>query len=882
MYYKCTHRGTFVGRGPRPGTDIDYFVSLHRPFPTAEAVTPVELTFPGDSPLVIEWEDWKPEKAIQGSMLTLKVVSLRDREFIDYYTTQAGEIFIKVYCRERRKGMAWRLMWRGSLDPEFYEEPYEASDGYDVTLTFSDFGTLGRMKFHQFTEYRGDMSLTGMASLEGYLARALQLARIIDDESVWCEHREAVGMVLTGATLSDYRKNKWNLADLGKTGVAFGNFEDEEGEPDTWRDVLESLFMPLGLHMVQRMGRVVVYDTDMLAGDVADQESTPYVHWTSDSQTLGAAETCNEIKLTFSPYARPCLLSHKPEVDRTGLRSEKVVNNALITTLDHSEVEGMVYPSFRIMRTAHATDGTGAAYSFALGEFPYFHIYPIYGNCPECSGYMYTHKPLYVGASNQTTEQLRDLLRLAPVAVPADPGITRTSLLLSMDMLFDPRYNPFESAETNSDGRLSNYAEDWEAYSQRAGWVSVPLRILLRDSAGKVTHYFSNMEVFNRYYGDKPMTVNLHGSSWVRYTEGAEVNGQCWAQWYDDRGDAPALNGWTTNRPTVGIWGWQGDLPPYLSRLPKGMIIPYPPQPGYIEIAVLDGVLVHRRNSYNGSGPFGGWPWYRLGEGSSAYTAPYRPVNAVCESDTLGHDISEITRRCRWIGFKDITLKIVGGADPYSALEAKDELVEGAVDSYAQESLDIDTKCGTVRRPSAGLLGIYWGADSPVYDMTRGTTDFVERRLIASLVSQYTQRRTVLRGEAGMIMSAVPVVYEHNTPGEFIISASTLDAIEGTEEVTLTRLFPDRFDSKPMTNGPSSAPDPDDLLQDDDPGEERDPNDSMPWEPDDIEDYEPFDPGDDPEPWDNYDDPSDLDDGWYDDPDEDYYDDPDYDIHDDY
>lgn len=67
-------RGSFVAIG---GTVWE--VEILRP---EKVLTPVELDFPADEPLIIEWDDITPESTVTGSTATLKVISSRERDII--------------------------------------------------------------------------------------------------------------------------------------------------------------------------------------------------------------------------------------------------------------------------------------------------------------------------------------------------------------------------------------------------------------------------------------------------------------------------------------------------------------------------------------------------------------------------------------------------------------------------------------------------------------------------------------------------------------------------------------------------------------------------------------------------------------------------------
>lgn len=94
---------------------------------------------------------------LHGSTATIQIESPGDRTYEDLYTIDVGKIRMDVYRNNS-------LYWSGALDPEFYEEPYERARHYVVSLTFSDFGILGRLKYN----------LSEMQPLHAILVHALQ------------------------------------------------------------------------------------------------------------------------------------------------------------------------------------------------------------------------------------------------------------------------------------------------------------------------------------------------------------------------------------------------------------------------------------------------------------------------------------------------------------------------------------------------------------------------------------------------------------------------------------------------------------------------------------------------------------------------------------
>lgn len=99
-----------------------------------------QLTFEADEALVIEWKHCYKEDVLHGSTATIQIESLGDCTYEDLYTIDVGRIWMDVYRNNS-------LYWSGALDPEFYEGSYERARHYVVSLTFSDFGILGRLKY---------------------------------------------------------------------------------------------------------------------------------------------------------------------------------------------------------------------------------------------------------------------------------------------------------------------------------------------------------------------------------------------------------------------------------------------------------------------------------------------------------------------------------------------------------------------------------------------------------------------------------------------------------------------------------------------------------------------------------------------------------------
>lgn len=233
------------------------------------------LEFDADEPLSIEWNEKSKEEVIQGSTATLKIISPGDRTYEDLYSIEVGRVRLDIYRNNA-------LYWSGCIDTEFYEEPYEQLNGYTVSLSFTDFGVLERLKY----------DLGNMQTLYEIVSYCIGRCGIncggIDDS--------LISTALTGSSKA------MRLSDVK---VRSDNFYDEDGEASTLTEVIEGILQPLALRMIQRAGKVYIYD---LNGLYRQANKLPIV-WDGSSQTMGVDVVYNNAKITWSTYAQSGNLS---------------------------------------------------------------------------------------------------------------------------------------------------------------------------------------------------------------------------------------------------------------------------------------------------------------------------------------------------------------------------------------------------------------------------------------------------------------------------------------------------------------------------------------------------------------------------------------------
>ena len=375
-------------------------------------------------PATLEWSDTEKFDTVQGSALTLRLISATDRQFVSLYTVKHGDIAVDLY----RNGS---LYWSGTLDPEQYEEPYATRDGYEVTLTFSDFGILDRLKW----------------SGEGF-----KTVRSVIEQCI-----SALGITYNGINYN-YALKRSASTPLSLTAITIpsANFFDEDGEPMTLRDVLEETLKPFGFRCMQRGGVVRIYDLEWLR-----QQAASLITWASTDQSLTVDKVYNDVVVTFSPYAKSGI------ADGT-LETADVLKNppnghayyTHMNELDLLKGDGMA-----LYWGTQAFGNIEVANGYSVGRFEKrengedsafvceaFRTYT-YRESTEVSGYWRIESQTKYGevvspkTSSGYASSMVCKVSGGPILKPSDYEMGNYKLRVSLDLLADWRYNPFDEED---------------------------------------------------------------------------------------------------------------------------------------------------------------------------------------------------------------------------------------------------------------------------------------------------------------------------------------------------------------------------------------------------------------------------------------------------
>ena len=686
-----------------------------------------ELVFDGDDPLTIELKETEKHEPLQGCSATLKVVSESDRAYVHLYTEDVTGWMLTV----RRGGKLW---WRGLLDPEQYEEPFERKDGYTVQLTFSDTGPMERLRF--------DLPATGWVTLGEVVSGAL----------------EACGYGRDFTENDGYRTGGVKSEVMKRVKMRAANFYDEEGEAMTWREAVESVLQPLGLRLVQREGTFTVYDLTA----VLTAPTSQVVEWMGDSATLGVDRVYSEVKVTFNPYGDTTVADGSVnDLVITGNRGDMTVKAPGFETGDGVDE---VYRGFKVEWGKAVVPGIELG---DKGEF--YKIEPIYSGSGS-EGVAELMRTTRNGDAQRVVcgEQLdlTNLRTLRGTPLPIQYAVTPLFgikpvwigemgdrlLKISVMLLHDCRYNPFEGKNRkNEEGNYGRQLKHWN-------FVSVPMRLWVEAEDGSIYYYTNNKVADGGYYGRTPNkgdTIDSWGemrAGWVK-ADKEPAWGTAWLMWYDwgDRKNKTGCDGWATNRPTIGIY--TGDLPAWWQKRGDGEFVALPEGvKGMLHCEIGTGVkaLNHKR------------------EGPSKHaTVPY------------------------WTLFKDLKLEMVDHNG--LGIEGNDIVYSCTINPRAKEPLELDTTSGTGKDALPTSRGLFYNADGSRMDKIDhfywGGLARPEEHLMRIIASQYGSRLDVLTGTVRIVSGAVPSLWDQSEPGKrFMLGAEVQHLQQDVADCTLVEV----------------------------------------------------------------------------------------------
>lgn len=689
-----------------------------------------EFRFPADKPLVIEWKEVDKLEPVQASCATLTVVSKTDRQYIDLYTVEPGSVLLEVY----RNGA---LYWCGTMDTELYEEPFSYEKEYEVSMTFSDFAILERFN------YAG----SGVRTLEELLTDCINnacLSASYQSDGITCH---------ISTTIPDTPADTNIFKELC---LYSENFYDEEEEPMTQREVLDEVLRPFALRLVQRCGGLFLYDLNAIQ---TVYESQP-IEWQGTDAVLGVDNVYKNVDVSFSPYERTDLFKKEPEIKSFTQESSGVVrmyeNNSYFKA-DLSFRMGLYQNNeiasglklhknariFQINPLASGSESLGIAWRAKTDTADE-------SVCVLQNG-------LGMDGSDLITFSKKLLIPATCMILDENFGRTNLSVKITLPLMLDGRYNPFEDAGTY------NSKDEYEYWKKNVYALYVPAVINLLDRDGKVAYTYVNM-----------LDNKLVGGYWQdMYDATEEVTFGCVFSYLTGDGTQGWDGGWKeccthTTRMAMAV---AGDI--FLGFVMDvadagAMYINLPPNlHGHtLEIKIKAGI-------FKDAGI----------QNCLGLRDSYSPLTA------------EDERHARWLLYKMPEIEFLDGYK--NSIDTKDISYTSWLNRSAREKLELNTVvgCGLESSNDRGL-GVLLRSDTlvPAYEFTRqSTTLSLEKLLIGTVYSNYHRRMNVLSGTV-KLLSGLGTYTDRCAPGTYILLSDVQNLITDESEMKIVEVEPDNYE----------------------------------------------------------------------------------------
>ena len=270
------YRGEFTVRDR--GRDLPARISVGTAdMLSTQAWTPFLLSA---DPVVLTWEECALTDVIHRSQLQLNLIAENDGDYRDL--AQSAEA---IYCLlEVDAGSGFSRWWVGAYADTTWLEPFSREKGYDVQMTFSDFGYLERLDYDGSNFGSTSQGAANVGSIVSWLV-SLFSGNVSLPEVRW--------MLMPSA-----RMNNTALSELFVRDVMF---TEDDGTPRNMLDILTDVLDSANVHIMQYGGKVWLFSPDCGAVcDAGDAVSGTLEAAGTDAE-LESCESYRRMDLTYDP-----------------------------------------------------------------------------------------------------------------------------------------------------------------------------------------------------------------------------------------------------------------------------------------------------------------------------------------------------------------------------------------------------------------------------------------------------------------------------------------------------------------------------------------------------------------------------------------------------
>ena len=150
-------------------------------------------------------------------------------------------------------------------------------------------------------------------------------------------------------------------------------------------------------------------------------------------------------------------------------------------------------------------------------------------------------------------------------------------LRVTLEVLFDVRYNPFESATVKDSQGYPNEKGNWERLNDWVNYGYIPFQLLAYDNDGNLRYYYDNdnLRTSATYAGKGTWRIVANDPTPQKMVS--------WLCFYNqsNRESNTGFGGWQKNKKIIG--NYSGDLPSAFTVDIDGELCSLPPIPGFLE-----------------------------------------------------------------------------------------------------------------------------------------------------------------------------------------------------------------------------------------------------------------------------------------------------------
>ena len=710
---------------------------------TAEEIRSDSVSFNVTYPNVSKFE------TIRGSGCDISLLSSTSMKFINLYTSDIQEYYIKLY-------QGTSLLWIGFLNSNLYSEPLSEYDNYPVSLTGNDgLALLEKINYLQsdFSNYSGFTS--NWTIIKNILAK-LNIA--------W--NGIYIGLSTTSSEITI------NETLLESTYSLNDNYYDEDDKPMNCREVLKTILEPLSAYIQIINSNVYITDNNLIAAN-STYTFTKYngtsfaysgttsinlnigdlstIKFATNSSTLNILPIVNRQKVVFSPYQTSTLINYIPD--------DEIFTGDTVTRYwgvnPHTWTE-KAYNGSDYWTTLNGLLSIGSSYFSEL-----------------------------IGTGDNADEAYK-FLKVGPTNFPSASG--------SSPDCFTYKYKIPAVVTTKESTTIYSYVGEWtgNTMSETIYWYNI------NDVVTYGGNYYLCTNAHYPAYSTPPPNANfsLTSASILDPIEAElyyiKIEMQCYVRILDSLGSAPPLFSkiptscvLTTklgigNKKFSNAYGWEDAADDVYLKLTFASLTD-----GNWDLNAEKWLPIYPNEYYL-------IPLF----GFTGNTIDFRISRYDCYSSIYG----DVTDEVKDVRLKDIKFTIVNKY--YQEIESTDtEYNTYVTKNIKYDGEDITCKLGTntIEFPhtKGAILGCTNGFYYFIKSFTRNSkTDILENLLAGSIVSNYMPRTLELQCTTNLFSSLFgTLTYTNFLSGKkFVIQCAIIDYIEATIELNIQETIIDNYD----------------------------------------------------------------------------------------